>query len=330
MGTVRLAYATGTAKEPSPSVWIAALSGSEPRRLGPGIDPLLAPDGQSVAVGLFGASANSEQGPSLAVYSALGAPTLTYLNLATATATPLAWSPDSRYLAVSLQSTSVTNIAQRSGLVVIDTTTGLISTIAHGQISGASFAEDGSDRIAYARAPSLALAAPVNLYLSRPDGSGSRALTHDGRSLNPVWGPRYIAYDRERLRPGDAPVFQIWLAKPSGGRARRLTNVRVRSLVAGLVPIAFSSNGSRLLAEFEGQDTSEAWTVLVKSKRARRLTVRGQPVLGAGLSGDGRTVLIDESSLESPPSDGHVAEIPFAGGRSKVLVAHGSQASWNR
>jgi hypothetical protein len=28
-------------------------------------------------------------------------------------------------------------------------------------------------------------------------------------------------------------------------------------------------------------------------------------------------------------SSGRVALIPFTGGRSKVLVAHGSQASWN-
>jgi hypothetical protein len=57
--------------------------------------------------------------------------------------------------------------------------------------------------------------------------------------------------------------------------------------------------------------------------------VRGQPVIGAGISRDGRTVLIDENALEGPASGGRVARIPFAGGRSKVLIAHGSQASWN-
>lgn len=327
----RLVYTTGTEKAPSPFVWIAQVNGREPKQLGPGLDPLLAPNGQSVAAGLFGATASSEQGPGLAIYPASGAaPVVTYLNLATATATPLAWSPDSRYLAVALQSTSVTNIAKLSGLAVIDTTTGAVTTIAHGQIYGASFAQDGSDRIVYGRAPSLSLSAPTNLYTSGPGGTGRRTLTKDGRSLNPVWGPRYIAYDRERLRHNDASVFQIWLTSPSGGHARRLTNVPVRSLVSGLVPIGFSSNGSRLLAEFEGQDTSEAWTVLISSGRARRLTVRGEPVVGAGLSRDGSTVLIDEKSFEGPPSGGRVAQIPFAGGRSRVLVAHGSQAGWNR
>jgi hypothetical protein len=103
----------------------------------------------------------------------------------------------------------------------------------------------------------------------------------------------------------------------------------VRTLVSGLVPLAFSADGSRLLAQFEGQDTIEAWTVRVPSGRARRLTVRGQSVQAAGLSSDGKTVLIDEGGLDSPASAGRVATMPFSGGLSKLLVAHGSQSSWN-
>jgi len=327
--TPRLAYVTGTALS-TPQVWLAASSGIQPRRLGPGDDPLLAPNGQSVAVALFGSSANSETGPSIGVYSALGTPASSYLELSTATATPLAFSPDSRYLAVARVSTAVTDIAAGSGLDVIDMQTGAVVSIAEGAIYGASFAPDGTDRVVFARSASLSTSAPTNLYVSTPDGSGLRRLTSDGRSLYPVWGPRYIAYDRERLRHEDAPVYQIWLQEPSVAHVRRLTNVHVPSLVSGLVPLAFSADGSRLLAEFGGQDTSEAWAVSVSSGHARRLTVGGLPVMGAGLSRDGHTVLIDEHALGDPASDGRVAEIPFTGGHSKVLVAHGSQASWNR
>jgi len=39
-------------------------------------------------------------------------------------------------------------------------------------------------------------------------------------------------------------------------------------------------------------------------------------------------VLVDENPFE-PPSSGRVAEIPFTGGASTVLIAHGAQASWN-
>jgi hypothetical protein len=325
----RLAYVTETARSLS-QVWLAAADGSAAKPLGPGNAPLLSPNGQMVAASLFGATANSEKGPALGLYSALGAPVLDYLDLETATSLPLAWSPDSRYLAIARQSTGVTNIAAGSGLDVIDTQTGSVTSIAEGQIYGASFAQDGSDRLVFALAHSLSLSAPTNLYLSNPDGTGVKRFSGDGRSLNPVWGPRYIAYDRERLRRNDAPVFQIWLRAPTAASARKRTSVPVRSLVSGLVPLAFSAGGSRLLAEFEGQDTSEAWTVGVPSGRARRLTLGRRQLIGAGISRDGRTVLIDQGSFEEPPSSGRVLAIPFAGGRAKVLVAHGAQASWNR
>lgn len=324
----RLAYVTETATSTS-KVWLASASGSEPKLLGPGQQPLLAPNGQSVAVSLFGATADSEHGPSIGVYSASGAPVADFLNLETATAVALAWSPDSRYLAVELQSTATTNIAARSGLDVIDTQTGAITSIAAGAIYGASFARDGSDRVVFALAHSLSPFASTNLYVSEADGAGLRRLTGDGRSLDPVWGSKYIAYDRERMRKL-SPEYQIWLASSSGVRVRRLTHIPVASLVQGLVPLAFSADGSRLLAEFEGQDTTGAYAISVASGHARSVTARGRSVIGAGISSDGSTLLIDEGSFEEPPSDGRIATIPFAGGRSHLLVAHGAQASWNR
>jgi Tol biopolymer transport system component len=324
----RLTYLTETATSTS-KVWVASLSGGAGKLLGPGQQPLLAPDGRSVAVSLFGVSPGvSEHGPSIGIYPAEGGPIANYLSLETATATPLAWSPDSRYLAVYRQSNEVTNIAAGSGLDVIDTQTATVTSIAEGAIYGASFARDGSDRLVFALAHSLSGAAATNLYVSEADGMDLHRITSDGRSLNPVWGPSYIAYDRERLRR-EAPEYQIWLASSSGARVRRVTHVPAGPLVEGLVPLAFSASGSRLLAEFEGEDTSGAYAVNVASGRAREVTVHGHAVQGAGISSDGSTLLIDEDAFEQAPSNGRVATIPFAGGHSKVLVAHGSQASWN-
>jgi Tol biopolymer transport system component len=320
-----IAYVTETATT-LPSIWTISADGSQKTRIGPGDSPLVSPNGEQVAAELFEPTKGS--GPALVIYSRTGALPLTYLNLKYENAKPLAWSPDGRYLAVEVQSTAV-RTRSPSGLAIVDLQANTLKLIAHGQIYGASFAPNGSDELVYGRAPSQLLSAPVNVYRSRPDGTSTVALTHDGRSLLPVWGPRAIAYDRARRRRNDAPVYQIWLRSPSGARSRKLTNVRVRSLVSGLVPIAFSADGSRLLAEFGGEDTSEAWTVRVPSGRARRVTVRGRSVVGAGLSSDGKTLLIDEGGLEGPASEGRVATMPFAGGRSKLLVAHGSQASWN-
>lgn len=328
LGTPRIAYITGTAHTLLPSVWIAGAEGHERKELGPGVDPLVSPNGQFVASDVFSVGANPETGPSIAIYSTAGAPVAKYLSLATATAAPLAWSPDSRYLAVGLQSTALKDIAPRSSLVVIDTVTGVVHTITNGSISGASFAPDGSDRLVFSRALSLSVNAGVNLYISGPEGAGITQLTNDGRSLNPIWGPRYIAYDRERPR-SESPEYQIWLRSPAGGAPKKLTKVPVAQLLAGLVPLAFSADGTRLVAEFEGEDTSEAWTVRVPSGRAHRILVHGRTVEAAGISRDGFWVLLDENTFENPPSSGRVSEIPFTGGPATTLIPHAAQANWN-
>jgi hypothetical protein len=244
---------------------------------------------------------------------------------------PLAFSHDSRYLAFSARATSLRNTVGRSWLGVLDTQTGTIRTIAHGSIPAASFSPDARDELVFSKSRSE-LGAPSDLYLVQATGTGLRRLTTDRRSLNPVWGRKGIAYDRERLRHEDAPVFQIWLRPEPGGTGavRRLTNLRIHKLVSGLVPLAFSADGAHLLAEFEGQDTSEAWTVTVASRHVRRILSHGRPVLGNGISADGSTVLVEEGWFEEPPSKAQIVTIPFAGGPATVLVAQGASASWNR
>jgi Tol biopolymer transport system component len=325
----RLAYSTESANGSS-YVWISAASGTEPRRLGGGDQPLLAPNGQSVAASLFGATVGvEEQGPSLGIYPAAGGPSVNYFSLETAIATALAWSPDSRYLAVVLQSNGTNDIADDSGLDVVDTQTDTVKRIAAGEIYGASFARDGTDRLVFALSHSESFASGVNLYVSEADGAGLHRITSEGRSLHPVWGPKYIAYDRERVRH-ESPEYQIWLGLPSGARVRKLTHLSVGPLVQGLVPLAFSADGSRLVAEFEGEDTSEAYAVTVASGRARAVTVRGHAAQAAGISSDGSTLLLDTDGFEQQPARPRIVTMPFAGGPTTVLVAHGSQASWNR
>ena len=117
---------------------------------------------------------------------------------------------------------------------------------------------------------------------------------------------------------------------PDGNGVKRLTHTTVDPLLLGLFPTEWSADGSRLLAEFEGQDTSYAVAVNPKSGAQRPID---KPVergfVGAALSDDGGTVLGSTGGFE--PGPGHnVATIPYGGGKVKVLVKNAFEPDWNR
>jgi hypothetical protein len=113
----------------------------------------------------------------------------------------------------------------------------------------------------------------------------------------------------------------------SDGRAARpLTGLRIPALREGLVPIAFARGGSLLLAEYVGQDTSQTWLVRIPSGRAAAL---GADLVGAAVSRDGTHALVDRDGFLNPPNRGVVETLPLTGGPTAVLIAHGSEPSWN-
>jgi WD40 repeat protein len=307
----KLAYVTGLAGT-HPLVHVANADGSGAIVLGTGVDALISPNGENVAI----VTPYTRRGTSLVVRSSVGGAERTLVS-ASDSVGQIAWSADGSRLAVVVDTTR---------LDVIDLATSTRRTIARGQIQGASFSPDGT-RIAYARSRSARLSARVNVLVAQADGSGAHAITHDGRSLYPLWGPRKIAYTHERLRRQDAPVYQLRVMRPDGGGVRQLTHMRIPRLVSGLTATAWSADGGRLLAEYGGQDTSEAWTVDVRSVRARDLTGRFDGTIGRGLSPDGRTVLVQRGYFDDPQHQS-IATIPFGGGRATVLVRHGGAPSW--
>jgi hypothetical protein len=317
-----VAYVTGTATS-TPQIWLADAAGTGGRRLGPGLHPLLSPDGATVA-----ASSVVQHGPAIVLYSAQGSSRGSFFNATEVAAVAQAWSPDSRYLAVVLSSRDPVSDAA-SGLVVIDTKTLSDRVLAHGPVYGASFAPDGSDRIAYGSASSPVLSARVDIRVVGLDGAGGQQITHDGRSLNPVWGPGVIAFDHERLRSGGAPVYQVWLMGPDGTHRAQLTGLRVPPLLDGLVPISFSGDRAWLLAQYVGQDTSQAWAITIATHRAHALEIGGQSVTAAAMSRSGALALVEVGGFLNPPDQGVVEKLPLLGGRPTPLVAHGSEPSWN-
>jgi hypothetical protein len=303
-------------------VWIARPTGGDQRRLGPGAQPLISSGGGYYVA----ASSNTGKGPALLLYSTEGGSPRTFFGSGAVSATPLAWSADGRYLAAELLGSSV-NSTRGSGLAVIDTRTWKSTMVAKGIIYGASFNPRASSELVYASALSLLGTAPSNLRTVNVDGGSATLLTHDGRSLFPVWGSKGIVFDRERPRGvSRAPAYQVWLM--AGSRLEQLTSLKVAPLVDGLVPLDVSADGNRILAEFVGEDTSDAWTIQVSPRKVSQVMVGRQSVQGAGISSDGRRLLVDVGDFEQSPSHGGVETLGFGGGGA-VKVVPGANASWN-
>jgi Tol biopolymer transport system component len=273
--------------------------------------PQLSPTGELVAASLF-----NSHGPALLLYSRAAGKPSKFFDAAKVSASAVAWSADSRYLAVILQSTT-------------NAQTSRFTTVSHGNIQGASFSPSAPYRIAYGRS-SAPFAAPADVYTTGVDGTGTQQLTRDHRSLNPLWGAGTIVFDRERLRGKNAPAYQIWQMAQDGSSPTQITHVAVPKLDWGLVPKAISADGERLLAEYGGQDTRQAWTVAISTRRARMLRVGTQSVMAFGISRDGTSILTDVNEFQNTPSDGKVTLMPFGGGHTTALVSHAIDPSWNR
>jgi GH24 family phage-related lysozyme (muramidase) len=325
-GGAKIAFDPGSS-DGSFQVWTADVDGSS-RDLGPGDSPVMSPSGAFVA-----ASLEPDQTGAV-LYSTTGAPPIEVPSVADDAVQPLAFSPDSHYLAMTV-SRSLGSSTSR--LEVFDINTGRVDTVTSGVINGVSFNPTGGGQLVYGYAPNDKQSAPDNLYTWTPGDPKPRSITDDGRSANPVWGPKYIAYDHEFEHDINTPFrekgAQIWL-RSLNGKTGQLTKVPVGQLQYGLVPTAFSASGGRLLAEYQEQDIPEAWIVNVPSGGARRIRVKGQTstiIFGDGLAANGKSVLLDVPLGPSAYSDSLVS-VPVGGGTPRVLVKRllDDKASWNQ
>ena len=151
--------------------------------------------------------------------------------------------------------------------------------------------------------------------------------------IAPLWGPSgkivFVKLLGAKQRKY-GPKNELYLMSPSGSQVKRLTHTKVDSLLQGLYPTEWSANGKRLLAEFEGQDTSYAVTVNPRTGAQRPLDKAGeQGFVGTALSADGKTVLGFTGGFEPGPNH-NVATVPYAGGKLKVLVHNAFEPDWSR
>ena len=91
------------------------------------------------------------------------------------------------------------------GLAIIDTMTNSVEDDRDRLGLRRELCSPAPDRLVYAQAPAVVLPeGHVNVFTA--NASGRTQITHGGHSLNPVWGPRSIAFDREQLREARADL----------------------------------------------------------------------------------------------------------------------------
>ncbi len=303
---------------PKPSVYVAKNDATGAKRVGAGYDPDLSPDGATVVW-----AGNDFAKPQLFV-SPTGTPNPTVLLSNWRGNGLLAWSPDSATIAT----TTGPELGARK-LVIAKVPEGSTTTVASGYFGGASFSPDGSQLI-YAKG--LKDDFKYDLYLYDVASAATTRLTSDRKANAPLWGPRTIVFSRlvDASVRRYGPKSELYTYDLGAKRFKRLTNQPVGQLLFGLSATEFSSDGTRLLGQFTGQDTSYTQTVDPATGKVRTLgdaTENGWQ--GQALSQDGRTVLAATGGAD--PSNRHdIITVPYAGGPAKVLVRRSFNADWDR
>ena len=219
----------------NPVVWVAEDNGKHAHELAPGSNPRVSPDGQLVAF-LHQGKGRSAQ-PELMLAPADGSAPVSRLASGWRETSVFAWSPDSASIAAVLGP----ELGPKR-LAVIDVATGAQETIAGGFFSGVSFAPGGG-QLVYGRSASEDFPPRSDVYrFDIPKGETIRAvhpvrLTHDQRSLDPLWGPNNKIVFVKQLgakKRKYGPKNELFLINPNGKGVRRLTHTKVDPLLRSL------------------------------------------------------------------------------------------------
>jgi hypothetical protein len=294
-------------------VYVADDDGGNAHRIGRGILPTVSPDGRWVA------------------WIAPGSPDVVKMRLADRSrkardvqrATDIGniqFSPDSKWVGVGAESRLwVYNIHDRES-----------TKAASGHLRGFSFSPD-SKSVAFGTAgrnPSFD--APTDLYSFAIADKKRVRITRDRKSLNPLWAERGIIHDRQRVRPGAAPSYNLFEIQPDGGSLRRITKLRIPPLASGLVPLEISASGKRMIAQFEGQDIAIGFRVNPETGKAHTLGKFAENgIVAADLTADGRTILGMTGGAD-PNNKHNVITMPYGGGKRTVLVRNAFDPDWSR
>jgi Tol biopolymer transport system component len=312
-----LSYTKGIQK---PRIYVAEDNGSGARQVGVGTNSHVSPDGEWIAYERESSSGTSE----LRLYQVDIHKSERLLN-PWAESFVFAWSPDSTKVAV------VTGgVRGKRTLLVIDVKSTKREKVATGYFNGVSFSPE-SDEVVYGVSQTEnTLKSDVFRYAL--GGGAPQALTHGKISAYPLWGPKeqiVFAHFTNPKKRNEVPTSQLFTMDPEGQRISQVTHTEIGPLSQGLIPTAWSANGTRLLAEYAGEDQSYAVAVSTVTGGEKKLTKNPETGFqGSALSPDGGTVLGTVGLGFGGNPHPKVVTVPWGGGKEKVLVPGGYEPSW--
>ena len=299
-----LAYSKGVSGD-WPAIWLARVDGTHARRLaGPGIYPVVSPDGRWVA---FDGCLRARDLCLRLVSTSGGQQRLLLHNSGPAT-----WSPRSDL------------VVARYGQALAAIDLAGHATVLAPKVGGDWSVSPDGRRVAYTRARPRPRCG-AELVTVAIDGHDLRVIAV-GRDERLVWGPPGIAVSR--YPPDCSNARRIWLIAPDGSGTRPITPPLSAKLrrggYTGLDPVAWAPDGRVLLAGLASEDSLEALRVEAATRRFRRL--RGYAM---DLSRDGRFALVQEGGSETPQT---ILSAPVAAGGRPQVLARGNVCcpSWNR
>jgi hypothetical protein len=296
-------------------VWVAKADGSRARRVAFGSSGQLSSDGRWLAYEFLARPARG----AYVVPVAGGRPK------------PLgeakyAWSPEGARLAY----------ATTTALKLYDPVTNERSTLVRAaNISSLSFAPSGG-AVVYAVATDHGSTADLrsDLFTVRLSDRFVRRLTDDGRSGEAVWGRHWIAY-RHYIRTKWPQVGGTWFMRPDGSGKHPFARGDQNPSRAhyGLSPVAFSRDGTRLLACIVAEFGCSPVTFFVGTRKRHLFSAEDFPrhthalLVAEDIAGDGSRLLVWVGSVDGAAPD-DIYAMPFSGGKPRLVAHNAVSASW--
>lgn len=300
---------TGT----NPTIWVANDDGTGQRALKVrGVQPVVSPSGEWIAYQYI---------TDVRTYSTelrfVFAPENIVFRAKIPCGTPV-WDPTSWFVLCSTTSEDFKGDVRGIGLALV-TRAGDVTQLVKPRgksVSGYTWSPLGK-KIAYSMQSYPGTIAGPRLYTANPDGTGVRNL---GPGYGPVWGPTHIAYAQARVvhNLGQKLVrSEIWTMNPddptTGGQ---LTAFRGKGLITGPEPVAWTPDGSSVVARVIGEDYLRAAVVPVGTGVVRLFGPAN--TVPVAVSADGAQALLNTNVLGGGAAKAYAA--PIAGGAARLLL----------